>query len=114
MKVTLQGGYYLPPIRNLNAVFFQEFFAGRKKLMQIAQIKFFARVPNFKELSIERLIAVFPHSTDEKASLPDHVPLLKLDRNYVLNASLKDHEHAQSGICRATTQNGFGTKKSAT
>ena len=71
-------------------------------------------MPNFKELSIERLIAVFPHSTDEKASLPYHVPLLKLDRNYVLNASLKDHEHAQSGICRATTQNGFGTKKSAT
>ena len=70
---------------NSQRQFHSGFFAGRKKLLKMVDVKFTTRVPNFKELSIERLLAVFPNQVEIRNYLSDPQPLVKINRDHCLN-----------------------------
>ena len=92
-KVKSLGRFYLPPFRNINALFLKDFLVGKKRLLKIEQVRFLPRAFNFRELSLEKLINSLSNPNDALLYLPSNVPYHKLDRSYSLNVIYKDSQH---------------------
>jgi len=81
----VEGRIYLPPPRNINSAFLKSFLSGKKRMFKTEEVRFVAKVFNFRELTLENLLQEFPRPEEARTFFPDHVPLQKLDRHYALN-----------------------------
>ena len=96
--LAVEGKFYLPPPRNVNASFLQDFLAGRKALLVRAQVQFLSNVPGFKELSVQSLVADFSDVAFVKRYLPNDLPWVKVDRAYAQNVTSSGDEYAAAGV----------------
>lgn len=81
----VEGQFYLPPKRNVNARFLQQFLAGRKKLFKVGDVKAVSRVWNFKTCTTRAVWDLFPAKQEAKPFFPDNPSIERLDKTFVFN-----------------------------
>ena len=62
----------------------KDFFAGKKKLFKISEVRFLAKIYSFKELTISAVLENYPRREEARKCLPDGIDEKKLDKTYVL------------------------------
>ena len=50
------GGYYLPPLRDINSIFLRSFLKGSKTLFLKKEVLCLGYIPKFEELSTEKIL----------------------------------------------------------
>lgn len=81
----VEGQFYLPPKRNVNARFLQQFLVGSKKLLKIKDIHAVSRVWNFKTCTTRAVWELFPEKHDARAFFPDTPAIERMDKTFVFN-----------------------------
>ena len=63
----------------------KQILIGEKELLQLHKVVWVKEVINFKELTIEALLTVYPKWQEAKRFIPDLKDLKRLDKVYFLN-----------------------------
>lgn len=81
----VEGHFYLPPKRNVNARFLQQFLAGSKKLLKVGEVQAVSRVWNFKTCTTRAVWQLFPSKEAAQPFFPDNPPIERVDKTFVFN-----------------------------